>query len=248
MKALPQDGVVVVTGAGGGLGRALAQVLVREGYTVAGLSRDGEGPEGVRGFAVDVAQPEAVARGFAEIRAALGPVSVLVNNAAVYPRRDLLDEDGESFAATVAVNLGGVVSCTRAALDDMVVRGQGRVLNVATFADLNPLPCSAAYSVSKGAARIFTRAVIADIADRFPGIVVSDWMPGMLATRMGVPDGVSPEVAAEWGARLALSRDPALTGSVFEMDCEVLSPRGLKRRVRDALLLQRRRARRVSEL
>ena len=122
---------------------------------------------------------------------------------------------------------------------------RGRILNVATFADLNPLPASAAYSISKGAARIFTRALIADLADRFPGIVIGDWMPGMLKTTMGIPDGLAPEAAAEWGAELALRADPELTGAVFEMDTEVLPPRGLKGKLKDALLMRRRRPRRL---
>jgi len=143
----------------------------------------------------------------------------------------------------VAINLGGMVNCTRAALEVMVETGRGRIVNVATFADMAPLPASSAYAVSKGAGRILTRALVADLGDRFPGIVITDWMPGMLATRMGVADGLAPEAAARWGAALALWDDPALNGAVFEMDREVLPPQGLKQRVRDLLLLRRRRAR-----
>jgi len=88
-------------------------------------------------------------------------------------------------------------------------------------------------------------ALIADLADRFPGIVIGDWMPGMLKTTMGIPDGLAPEAAAEWGAELALRADPELTGAVFEMDTEVLPPRGLKGKLKDALLMRRRRPRRL---
>jgi short-subunit dehydrogenase len=137
------------------------------------------------------------------------------------------------------------VACSHAALTDMTRRGRGRILNVATFADLHPLAAASAYSVSKGAARILTRALLADVGDRFPGIVISDWLPGMLATDMGIPDGLSPRTAAAWGARLALMADPALSGSIFEMDREVLPPRGLKGRLKDMLLLRRRRPRRL---
>jgi len=118
---------------------------------------------------------------------------ILINNAAVYPKRDLLDLPAGAFQDTLAVNLGGVVSTTQAVLQHMIKDGVGRIVNVATFADLNPLPMSAEYSVSKGAARIYTRALIADIGDRFPDIVVGDWMPGMLATRMGIADGLDPD-------------------------------------------------------
>ncbi|CUH79402.1 SDR family oxidoreductase [Tropicibacter naphthalenivorans] len=239
----PQDGVAVVTGAGSGLGRALAVELCARGFTVVGLGRRAEALTETAGLCgerfqartVDVADAQAVAEAFAPLQIAL-----LINNAAVYPRRDFLTETPETFAETVAVNLGGVVNCTHAALRDMAQRGQGRILNVATFADHDPLPASSAYSVSKGAARILTRAVIADVADRFPGIVISDWMPGMLQTSMGIPGGVPPEVSAKWGVALALQRDPSLTGTTFEMDREILPPRGLKGRIKDTLLMRKR--------
>lgn len=250
----PKEGIVIVTGAGSGLGRAMAAGFCARGFTVAGIGRcsaaleqTGSRCAGGRFLpvALDVADDSAVRTAVARLVAAQGPVAILVNNAAVYPHRDFLDETGESFMQSVAINLGGMVSCSRAALEDMTARGTGRILNVATFADLNPLPAAAAYSVSKGAARIFTRALIADLSDRFPGIVIGDWMPGMLNTGMGLPDGLPPESAAAWGVELACRHDPALTGTVFERNVEVLPPRGLKGKLKDAVLLRRRRPRRL---
>lgn len=240
------NGVAVVTGASGGLGRALARVLGARGVTVAALARREEalaktcaGHDRLHPFVCDVAEASAVRDSFDQI-AGLGPVRVLVNNAAVYPRRDTLDETGESFARTMQINLGGTFNATRAALDPMVEAGFGRILNVATFADIAPIPLSAGYSVSKGAARVLTRALIADLGDRFPDIVIGDWMPGMLSTGMGVPDGVPPEVSAEWGATLALAHDRSLTGTTFEQATELLPGRGIKGRIKDLLLMRRR--------
>ena len=239
-----EDGQAVVTGAGDGLGRALARALARRGIAVAALGRNKDdlvqtaGDQQITPVVCDVAQPSQVADVFAGLEAAR-PVTVLINNAAVYPRRDFLDETPQSFAATVDVNLGGTVACTRAALDGMVDRGLGRVLNVATFADVAPIAASSAYAVSKGAARILTRALVADLGDRFPGIVIGDWLPGMLATRMGIADGLPPEVAAEWGAELALMHDVTLNGVTFEMNREMPPARSLKRRIADRVLFQR---------
>ncbi|MDA7423252.1 SDR family oxidoreductase [Thalassococcus lentus] len=253
-RLTPQDGIAVVTGAGSGLGRALATNLTEQGFQVVGLGRRLAALEETQAIAqagrfipmpVDVADPEAVTRAFAKIRETHGAIALLINNAAVYPRKDVLDETATSFMHSVAVNLGGTFACSRAALDSMVETGHGRILNVATFADLDPLPASSAYSVSKGAARILTRALIADLADRFPGIVISDWMPGMLKTTMGIPDGLRPEDSAKWGVELALMCDPSLTGSIFEMDREVLPPRGLKGKIKDAVLMRRRKARQL---
>jgi NAD(P)-dependent dehydrogenase (short-subunit alcohol dehydrogenase family) len=214
-------GLAVVTGAGGGLGRALSVELTKAGMRVAGMGRDRAALEetGARCEAgrftpviCDVSDPSSVAAAFA----GLDGVAVLVNNAAIYPRRGFLEETPESFMATVNTNLGGVVACTHAALGQMVQTGIGRILNVATFADLAPLPAS--------------------------DIVVGDWMPGMLATRMGIPDGLSPETAARWGAALALWHDRSLTGAVFEMDREILTGRGLKGRIKDLILLRKRKS------
>lgn len=236
------DAFVLVTGAGGGLGRALSRALLARGARVAGLGRDlaaleetGQGAGHFHPLIADVADAQAVREAVAKAEA-IAPLTSLINNAAVYPRRDFLDETGESFMETVAVNLGGPVHCARAVLGPMTERGRGRIMNVSTFADIAPLPASSAYAVSKGAQRILTRALIADLADRFPDVVINDWMPGMLATRMGIPDGLTPETSAAWGAELALMTDPGLTGSVFERDRELPPPRSLKGRLRDKLL------------
>lgn len=235
--------VAVVTGAGVGLGRELAIGLARRGVRVAGFARRSASLQETARLAgshflpvtVDVADSRAVAGAFDEVTRALGAITLLVNNAAVYPRLDFLDESPDSFMATVAINLGGVVACSHEALRRMTSTGRGRILNVSTFADLAPIPASSAYSVSKGAARILTRALIADVCDRFPDIVINDWMPGALATGMGIPDGLDPAVAARWGVDLALWHDRSLTGTVWERDTEQLPPRSLKRRLRDAV-------------
>ena len=242
--------LAIVTGAGSGLGRALSVELVRRGISVVGFGRqkhmlDETGRMAGPGFSamvVDVADARAVADAFAALPA---PVTLLINNAAIYPRRDILDETPDSFSQTVAINLGGVVACTDAALRQMVLTGRGRIVNVSTFADIAPIPTSAAYAVSKGAARIFSRAIVADLADRFPHIVINDWMPGMLRTQMGVSDGLDPAVAARWGVALALWDDPSLTGTVFERNREVLPPRSLQGRIKDRVLLRPRRTARL---
>jgi NADP-dependent 3-hydroxy acid dehydrogenase YdfG len=242
-----RSGLAVVTGAGAGLGRALAVELAQRGIRVAGFAREESGLRktaelaGSRFIAklVNVGDDASVRRAFEELRREAGNITVLINNAAVYPRRDFLQETPASFMASMQVNLGGVVNCTHAALAGMTETGMGHIVNVGSFADLAPLPCSAAYSVSKGAGRIFARALVADLGDRFPDIVITTWMPGILATKMGLACGLDPAVAARWGADLALWHDRSLNGAVFERDREVLEPRSLKRRVKDRVLLRR---------
>ncbi len=246
-RLTPKHGVAVITGAGTGLGRALALRLTALGFSVVGIGRRSAALEESRALdstrrfhplPVDVGRPEQVRAAFDAIERDHGPVALLFNNAAVYPHRDFLNETPESFMATVDSNLGGMVACCHAALLGMARRGQGRIVNVATFADISPLPASSAYAVSKGAARVLTRALVADLGDRFPGIVIGDWMPGMLRTGMGIPDGLDPAQAARWGVELGLRCEPALNGAVFEQDREVPAPRGLKGRIRDLILLR----------
>ncbi|SMY06876.1 SDR family oxidoreductase [Flavimaricola marinus] len=238
--------LAIVTGASGGLGRALSVALCKRNMPVAGLGRRTDALAETLALAgplfhpitADVADAASVANGFAKADE-IAAVTILINNAAVYPRRDILDETPESFAATMAINLGGVVACTHEALARMVPNGAGRIVNVASMADIAPLPASAAYSVSKGAARVLTKALVADLGDRFPNIVINDWLPGMLATGMGIPDGLDPATAAEWGATLALWDDPSLNGTVWEMDRELPPPRSLKGRIKDKLMLRK---------
>lgn len=247
-------GVAVVTGAGSGLGRALAMELMRQGMRVVGLGRRaaplqavaGAAPEGLfYPLAVDVGDGSATASVFTGIREDIGAVTLLINNAAVYPHCDILDETPDSFMQTIGINLGGVFNCCHAVLPGMVASGYGRIVNIGSFADLHPAPVSAAYSVSKGAARILTRSLIADLGDRFPDIVISDWMPGVLDTEMGLKTGISPEDAAVWGAALALWHDRSLTGTIFEGNVEQMAPASFKRRVFNKLSGQGRKARRL---
>lgn len=241
-------GIAVVTGASAGLGRALVVALSERGVRVAGFARSEAGLaetarllEGGRFVAkvVDVGHDDAVRTAFAELRREVGDITILVNNAAVYPRIDFLEETPTSFMRSVQINLGGVVSCTTAALETMAETGVGRIVNVSTFADLAPIPCSSAYSVSKGAARIFSKALVADLADRFPDIVISTWIPGALNTAMGIPAGIDPAAAARWGAELALWHDRSLNGATFAGDRETLEPRSLRRRIKEAVLLRK---------
>lgn len=228
--------IAVITEASWGLGRELALALVRRGISVAGIARDPFKAEGVLAITADVREPKEVARAFREIRERLGTPTILINNAETYPDRDILDETPASFMDTVQLNLGGAFNCCHEVLPAMVAKGSGRIINVVTFADVSPAPLAAGYSVSKGALRILTRALVADLGDRFPGIVVNDWIPGTHQPRRGIPDGVDPAEAAEWGAKLALLRQPEISGRVFLRDREHNTPISLRGRVRDRVL------------
>lgn len=241
------SGIAVVTGASEGLGRALCGAFVAKGITTVGLSRSVARLQNLRQelatdlfhpIATDVGNPDAVRAAFDQIAQNHGAVSMLINNAALYPHRDTLDETSESFMHTVSVNLGGAFSCSRAALEPMVAQGYGRIINVGSFADIAPAPAAAAYSVSKGAQRILTRALVADLADRFPDIIINDWMPGILNTNMGLAHGLDPKQAAARGVQLALRQERTLNGLLFEIDRSKPPAIGWKRKMLNMILRQ----------
>lgn len=237
------EGLAIVTGADAGLGRAMAIELVRRGMRVAGFGHtDGLAEtaqlagSGFQPCSVDVGSPEEVNAVVDRLALDIAPVTLLINNAAVLVRRDFLDETPQSFMRSVAINLGGVVNCSHAALRHMVQTGKGRILNVSPFADMSSTPASSAYVVSSGAARNFTKALRLDIEDRFPDIVINDWAPGIGASE-------TVESAARWGVELALWNEATLRGTIWERDSELLPLRSLKVRIKDALRRRTRKAR-----
>lgn len=242
-KITPQSGFAIITGAGSELGAAMAAELLRAGFTVVGtephlsLLNETQAALGdaFQSVALDITDPQAVSRVFAERVQINGPLAILINNAAIHPHRDFLEETPESFGKTMQFNFGGALNCSHAALQNMATCGAGRILTLSSYAYLHPQSCSAAYSVSRGAARILTQAMIADLNDRFPGIVINEW----------IPDGVPLGQAGQWGAKLAQMADPGLTGSLFEMGTEVLPPRGVKGKIKDILLMRRRKPRQI---
>ena len=230
--------VVVISDATSSLGRALGLALARRGAQVVALAHMPAelAEDGLPSLVADVRDPASVAQVFDEIRAWFGAPTILINNAEIHPDRDILEETPDSFMDTLRINLGGAFNCCHAALPSMVAAGSGRIVNVVTFADIRPAPLSAGYSVSKGALRILTRALVADLGDRFPGIVVTDWIPGTHAPRRGVVDVIDPALAAEWGATLALMKSPELNGRLFLRDREHVPPQSLRGRVKDRVL------------
>ncbi len=195
---------VVITGAGSGVGRALAIGFSRDGADVVGIGRTREdlartaelcGERGMRFVVGDVGREEDVARLFVEANARGRAVDVLVNNAALYPKVHFLDSTHREWAEVIETNVLGLALCCRYALPGMLERGHGRIMNVGSFAWLRPIPASSAYSASKGAVRAFTKALAAEIdRARFPDVLVNELLPGVFRTRMS-EIGEEPDAA-----------------------------------------------------
>lgn len=183
--------VALVTGAGQGIGAAVADRLARDGAVVAVNSlaaRDAEavaerlrraGAEAAA-FPADVAEPEAVVAMVAAVAAWRRPVEVLVNNAGILEMAPLLEMDVGLWHRVVDVNLGGVVGCARAVAPAMSEAGWGRIVNVASFWGLVGVAGATHYCASKGGVVAFTRALADELGPR--GVRVVAVAPGTVDT------------------------------------------------------------------
>jgi NAD(P)-dependent dehydrogenase (short-subunit alcohol dehydrogenase family) len=144
--------VALVTGGSRGIGRACAEAFAREGARVATLSRSAGGAAGVLAVQGDVGRAADVERAFGQVERELGPVDVLLNNAAILgPPQPLAEVDPDAWAETYRVNVLGAMLCARRALPRMVERRAGKIVNVSSGAALAPIAGYTAYSSSKAA-------------------------------------------------------------------------------------------------
>lgn len=181
---------VAITGGARGIGRATAEAAVRAGHRVAIADLDLElaqdaareiGGDTV-GFALDVRDPDAFAAFLDGAEAALGPLDVLVNNAGVAFLGAFAEEDPERTRQTVEVNLLGVMTGSRLALDRFLPRRSGHLVNIASSAGQIAPPHGATYAATKHAVVGFTRALRAET--RGTGVRTTIVMPGVIRTEM----------------------------------------------------------------
>lgn len=241
--------IIVITGAGSGLGRALAAGLVQRGATVIGLgSREAPlretasliGDGRFTWNAADVSDSSQVTQALQQIAGKFGRIDVLINNAAVYPKASFLEQDAGSWMRVIAVNLGGVANCCRAVLPLMMRQGSGRIINVGSFADLAPIPNSSAYAASKGGLRALTKAIGADLGSRYPDIICVEWIPGHLNTQMSDFTGMDPAVCVEWALKIINLPPEGRNAMIFEGNHEHVPPKSLKSRIKQKLMFWRR--------
>jgi len=191
--------VAVVTGGSSGIGKATVLALARAGFDVgftyrsranAARSTAEEARAAGRRAAVrrlDLSDAEAGSFAVQELIDELGGVDLLVNNAAINPRRWLLDESAEGWRRTLEVNLTGPMLCAQTAARSMVARdAQGRIVNVTSVLQEVPLPGGAAYCTAKAGLGMLTRVMALELAEH--GILVNAVAPGHTATPMNYGD------------------------------------------------------------
>jgi NAD(P)-dependent dehydrogenase (short-subunit alcohol dehydrogenase family) len=173
--------VVVVTGGGKGIGKAVVERFAAAGDRVVAVGRD---PEALAASAAaetnvcDVTDEEQVVSLFERV----GPVDVLVNNAGAAASAPLARTTVEDWRSLLDVNATGAFLCTRAVLGGMVERGDGRIVTVASTAARAGLRYTAAYTASKHAAVGLMRAVAAEVAGT--GVTANAVCPTYVRTEM----------------------------------------------------------------
>ena len=204
---MADEALAVVTGGGGGIGRALAVRLARDGFAIGVLDRDRAGADatceavaqaGGRAVAVtaDVTDHSQVVRAFADLKARLGPTRVLVNNAGWDAFGMFAELDAATVSKIIDVNYRGMLLCTHAALADVRAAGnRGRIISIGSDAARVGSFGEAVYSGCKAAIIGFSKALARELArDLVPVNVVC---PGPIDTALLKSVGSS-----EQGAKL----------------------------------------------
>ncbi|HEY3102229.1 MAG TPA: SDR family oxidoreductase [Pyrinomonadaceae bacterium] len=196
----------IVTGGTKGIGRGIAEALIREGVSVCISARhQSEIDEAVEqlnqsgngkaiGFRCDVRDYNQVKALIERAAQQFGGLDILVNNAGIGIARTTVDETSpEDFRAVLETNLFGVFYCCHEAIPQMKKRGGGYIINISSLAGANPHPRMAAYNASKFGLNGFSEALMQEV--RHDNIKVSYIMPGSVNTEFG---GDSPSDEKSW--------------------------------------------------
>lgn len=237
--------VAVVTGAASGMGRATAELFAAEGAKVALLDRDAEkldeavkqivadGGEAI-GVPADLSEIEGIPDLVQQVRVALGPVDIVVNNAGIPSGATFDAEDfDEVWRRTFTINLDAQVALVRACLDDLLRDGAGRIVNIASTEALGATPRTAPYTASKHAVVGLTRSLAVELGRR--GVTANCICPGPILTGMteAIPDDAKdqfarrrvpvgrygyPEEVAHITLSLVLPASSYLNGAIIPVD------------------------------
>ena len=216
--------VVVITGAGSGIGRALAVNLAGKGARLAlsdvdetgldetaALAKDAGAPD-VQTARLDVSDREAFAAYAAAVVEHFGQVNVVVNNAGVALAGDVVDLDYQDMDWIVGVNFWGVVHGTKEFLPHLIASGDGHIVNLSSLFGLLAMPGQSAYNATKFAVRGFTEALREEM-------LIAGHNVGVTAVH---PGGIKTAIARN--ARVSAKEDKAATAKLFDEKLAKMTP------------------------
>ena len=208
------DGTVVITGAAGGIGGAIAKAFAAQGATLVLVDRDQDGLQAIARscetagaaqcltFVCDVFQEASVDGLFTDIVAAAGRVDVLVNCSGVISECALADMSLSEWRRVVTGNLESVFLACRAVLPIMRRQGAGRIINIASQIGQRGAPRFAHYSAAKAGVIALTKSLAREVAQE--GILVNAVAPGPVLTRFNA--SLDPRTLADTASKLPLGR------------------------------------------
>jgi 3-oxoacyl-[acyl-carrier protein] reductase len=220
--------VAIVTGAGTGLGRAVALGLAKEGANLVLCARRGNLLNEVQALAspmgakvmvcsLDISDNNAVEKMVADTIAAFGDLHIIINNAAILAHGHAWDTDPELWHRTIAVNVNGPFYLTRAALRHMQKTRFGRIVNISSEEAAGDWHAVTAYATSKAALEGLTRSTAADIQNR-ADLLVNALRPGSITSEMNPTEPRPPEASVPAVLKLASLPPGGPTGKVFTVD------------------------------
>jgi 2-hydroxycyclohexanecarboxyl-CoA dehydrogenase len=185
--------IAVVTGGASGIGLATCHRLARDGAGIAVWDIDEAGAQraaaeiaaaGGRAVAcrVDVSSRAQIDAGVKRVRAELGPIQILVNNAGITFFKPFMEMTEAEWDRIMSVNLKSMLQCTQAVLPDMLAAGWGRVINISSSSAQTGSARMTAYSASKGGVIAFSKSLALELATA--GITVNNIPPGFIDTPM----------------------------------------------------------------
>jgi all-trans-retinol dehydrogenase (NAD+) len=198
----PSGKRVLITGAGHGLGRALALAFAREAAEVIVTDQDAQRVAHmideikslnglVSGYTMDVIVPEQIRAVRDQLLAERGPIDILVNNAGIVHGGDLVNVPIEKHFETIEVNLCGTLLVTQIFLPDLVARPEAYIVNIASAAAVVPVPWGVSYAASKAAVLAFSDSLREELrVQRHLKVEISTICPSFINT--GLFDGATP--------------------------------------------------------